>query len=175
MKRARRRARPRRRCAYPWPDSAAVPCMRSIHVVLLALLLPASAVAADTHSIDARYEACIAAEPTTVGTMSCIRQAGVEWDAAMNASYAALLAILTPAEQDTLRVAQRHWLAFRDAEFARIDAMYADEEGSMWVAPHERDKMDIARTRALQLANAYEIEHDACAWATDGADHCPGD
>jgi uncharacterized protein YecT (DUF1311 family) len=53
----------------------------------------------------------------------CAAIASDRSDAELNRAYKALLAQLAPGDQEVLRVAQRSWIAFRDAECQR----YADD------------------------------------------------
>ena len=59
------------------------------------------------------------AEEKIVTTRDLLEEADREFkkaDAAMNAAYRELLRYLDPKETESLRAAQRAWLAFRDAE-----------------------------------------------------------
>jgi len=70
-------------------------------------------------------------------------------DAALNASYKALFAMLAPADQARLRDAQRAWIVFRDKECAFRTSPYSD--GSIAPALQARCLADLTAQRAAQL------------------------
>lgn len=49
----------------------------------------------------------------------------------LNIKYNNLMSGLSPADKQVLRNAQRQWVAFRDAEFEAIDALYNGKDGTM--------------------------------------------
>ena len=104
------------------------------------------------HPIDQRLAACI--DGTNGGDFAmkeCTYRAHDEWDAALNEVYRQLLGMLSPADAGSLRESQRHWIAFRDAEFAVIDASYRDEQGTMSGLMRASERTGFVRERVLQL------------------------
>lgn len=101
--------------------------------------------------IDTRLAACMDAYPSTAGMMECERQAFARWDKELNTAYFKLMKALPPAEQEALRNAQRKWLAFRDAEFAALAAVYAKKDGTMFRPMWAGSRTEIVKARVLQL------------------------
>ena len=120
--------------------------------VFLALLALSHFSQAAEHPIDAYVGSCINRDPSTAGMVSCTNQAYLLWDKELNSSYNNLLSSLTPKQKQALRSAQRQWIAFRDAEFAAIDAIYQNKEGTMYIPMRAADRMELVKARALQLA-----------------------
>lgn len=73
------------------------------------------------------------------------------WDKELNIAYENLMASLSPSDQQVLRNAQRQWIAFRDAEFKAIDALYKSKDGTMYIPMRVAERLDILKTRVLQL------------------------
>lgn len=92
--------------------------------LMMPLILMTSMVAAEpfcgtehNHPIDIEFEQDMR---LSGGVTAAMRDAQAKaynnWDKELNREYKALLALLAPAEKDSLKHAQRAWLAFRDAE-----------------------------------------------------------
>jgi uncharacterized protein YecT (DUF1311 family) len=97
--------------------------MRSIVYVSALLMGAANACAAAPDKLDdinTAYEYCIASATATVTTKECGSTAFESVDAALNATYKAIIARLAgPDDAETLsrlKAAQRAWLPFRDAQ-----------------------------------------------------------
>ncbi len=58
---------------------------------------------------------------STMGMIGCIGDELTIQDAALNGAYRKAMADLTPGEKARLQVAQRAWIAFRDADCASMD------------------------------------------------------
>ena len=94
---------------------------------------------------------CATVDASTAGQVACETAAQRSYDARMNRAYAALLRRLPAPAIDRLRRAQRHWLAFRAADAAARDALYATRRGTMYAPMQAADDTAITRDRALQL------------------------
>ncbi len=94
---------------------------------------------------------CAAADASTVGQVACEAAAQGSYDGRMNRAYAALLRRLPTPAADRLRRAQRQWLAFRAADAAARDALYATRRGTMYAPMQAADQTAVTRDRALQL------------------------
>ncbi|MDX1440369.1 MAG: lysozyme inhibitor LprI family protein [Rubricoccaceae bacterium] len=131
--------------------------MRSIASALLLLILPSvvSAQQDSEHPIDLRLDECIEEDPSTHGTVACMRTAYDEWDAELNRVYQQLLTELSHDDDATasLRSAQRAWIGFRDAELAFSAHLYGTRDGTMWQVVAAGARVDIVRQRALDLSD----------------------
>ena len=112
-------------------------------------------------------EACMEAEEgghTTLGMVSCTVAEARAWDAILNVEYQQTLddleamdtreAVQFPdyaARADSLRDAQRAWIAFRDAECGLVYAMWG--AGSMRNIASANCKLEMTAERALELRN----------------------
>ncbi|MBL7978118.1 MAG: DUF1311 domain-containing protein [Bacteroidetes Order II. Incertae sedis bacterium] len=110
---------------------------------------------ADEHPIDIKLNTCLEKNPSTAGMIQCLDEAYRAWDGLLNTSYNGLLATLKPAQQTKLRNLQRQWIAFRDAEFAFINDFYPTQ-GTMWVPVRMSERVDVVKSRALQLSSYLE-------------------
>lgn len=64
------------------------------------------------------YDRCLKSPEgqSTMGLIECMGDELKVQDARLNAAYAKAMADLTPAQKESLRTAQRAWVAFRDAD-----------------------------------------------------------
>lgn len=121
-------------------------------VAVSVLCLVVSIASAGEHPIDTYLGACIEADSTTAGMVTCNNQAYLLWDNELNQIYTSLVNSLPRADADALRASQRLWLAFRDGEFKVIDAIYGRKDGSLYRTMRAVDRRGIVMERALQLA-----------------------
>lgn len=127
--------------------------MRANNFIILALLAISPASHAAKHHIDSYLESCIDADSTTAGMVNCTNQAYSLWDKELNIKYNNLMSALAPADKQALRNAQRQWVAFRDAEFEAIDALYNGKDGTMYLPMRAADRLEIIKNRVLQLTD----------------------
>lgn len=125
-------------------------------IIVLALLFtaaasPAAAQDEEPHPIDRTMEACIDADPSTVGMVGCTVAAEQAWDDELNAAYRELMDVLDSDGQGLLRTAQRAWIAQRDGEFAFQAWMRGELDGTMWGPVIAGQRMSFVRARAMQL------------------------
>ena len=97
------------------------------------------------------------ANASTAGQVACETTALKAYDRRMNAAYAGLLRRLPVAAGERLRRSQRAWLAFRDAEQAARDALYATRHGTMYVPMEAGAATNVTRDRALQLETCLRV------------------
>ena len=90
---------------------------------ILSCLVPASA-QSERDSIDFRLDNCLKSNTSPDAQTQCLSIAREEWDAELARVYQILTQELKPDGQVTLKTAQQHWLEYRDAERANIDAIY---------------------------------------------------
>ena len=110
------------------------------------------------HPIDQYQSKCIAKDSTTSGMTNCTNGAISRWDKELNSVYANLISSLAPSEQQALREAQRQWILYRDAEFKLIDEMYKTKDGTMYIPMRAADRLEIIKTRALQLQAYRDLQ-----------------
>jgi uncharacterized protein YecT (DUF1311 family) len=101
--------------------------------------------------IDRALDACIdAAGVIDANYAACQYEAMDAWDRRLNAAYARLESLLPPADFAPVRGAQRHWLAFVEADEAARRQLGGDMDtldAAMFVSARE----DRVRARALEL------------------------
>ncbi len=130
------------------------------HVFLLALFALTPAVAADQseHPIEVELQRCTDTANSNHGMRNCIDTAAAAWDKDLNRAWGELMGLLGPAEKELARVAQRKWVAFRDAEIAALDASYGAMEGSMYQLMHADAIAALTSDRASHLQNVLEAK-----------------
>ena len=109
---------------------------------------------ATTRLIDVTTENCLANNPSSAGQLQCFTHAEESWGTELNRVYQALQQRLKPTGQDALKQAQRTWLVQRDQEFALINALYAQLDGTKWLPVMASQRADVVRSRTVML-NAY--------------------
>ena len=133
--------------------------MKSKALLAAALFFIATqACQAADHPIDQYQSKCIAADSTTAGMTNCTNGASARWGKALNSVYANLLSSISRSEQQALRAAQRQWILYRNAEFKLIDEMYKTKDGTMYIPMRAADRLEIIKTRALQLQAYRDLQ-----------------
>ncbi len=108
------------------------------------------------HPIDATTLACLEENQTTLGMANCMGDAYSAWDAELNRVYQELLSELTPEQHTSLRAAQVQWLAYRDQEFAWINALYDSLDGTMYTILRIDRRVQIVKSRTQELQSYLE-------------------
>jgi uncharacterized protein YecT (DUF1311 family) len=132
---------------------------------LLALLLaPGAARGAegfpDQHPIEAELSRCMETPEgmSTQGMRHCIDQAKQAWDQELNRVWGDLMRELGAPAKAQLRLAQRQWLAFRDAEYLALDSAYGAMSGTMFQPMHADAAANLTRDRVRQLESLLEAQ-----------------
>lgn len=102
----------------------------------------------------------MSANSSTIGIVQCKEQALAEWDKQLNRAYKMLMAKLNPQDQVLLRESQRAWLAYRAKEEKWLMKYYWGRGGSYWGLVITDRKMNIVRTRALEIVHYYKEVFD---------------
>lgn len=128
--------------------------MKLLTVVTAAIfatcLLP---VAAELAKATNTSDACFQRANTTADMVVCADQEYQRLDQELNRVYAALLAEMTPAQAQSLRDAQRRWVAFRDAEFNAINGVYDSLDGTIYRLLRLGQRNQVVRHRVEQLTS----------------------
>ena len=112
---------------------------------------PALSAQPEDDPIDKQATACMDRNPSTQGMIECLQQAYAQWDAALNTVYADVRLRLNPQAQNALKESQRLWIAYRDAEFLTIDAIYGSMQGTMWIVAGMGQKVEFVKCRVIEL------------------------
>ena len=108
----------------------------------------------DRHPIDLIVARCRERDETTSASANCYVMGRDHWDKELNRAYAVLLASLDEPHREPVRVSQRQWLKFRDAELAALGHIY-DRSGTMWLIVCAARRMELIRERALRMGILY--------------------
>lgn len=141
-----------------------VPSFHAWIAVALMTLAPTLATADDTfpdqHPIEAALSACMETPEgmSTQGMRQCIDQANSAWDAELNRVWGELMRELGSEAKQELRVAQRQWLAFRDAEYKALASAYGAMSGTMFQPMHADAVANVTRDRVRQLESLLEAQ-----------------
>ena len=109
------------------------------------------------NDIDKEYLACVANDTACPNVSDCAFRAYDRWNKEMEDAYKKLLHELKKEdEKEALKQAQDAWLNYRDYTFKSYDMMF-DIPGNKWCRLRHDDRIDIVRTRALQLQNYFEV------------------
>lgn len=131
-------------------------------LVLYTVTMPATA-AAPSDRTDATLARCLDApvNASTAGQTDCETRAKQAWDRRMSTAYATLMKRLTADAAHRLRLSQRAWLAFRDADAQARASFFASRRGTMYVPMQAASETAVTRDRAVQLeawVHVYEID-----------------
>lgn len=135
--------------------------------VLLAPLLPgwqSAAVAQETTArdpLDAEIERLLARDDSTAGQVQAFSRGTELWDQAMNRVYGELMKQLSREGREALRVSQRAWLAWRDAQEGLIQETYGRAQGTMYRPMAVAHAMETVKARTLQLRRYLEIVEES--------------
>jgi uncharacterized protein YecT (DUF1311 family) len=105
--------------------------MRALLLLLLLFSLPA--LAADQDPLDAALDACLAKPEgsSTPGMVDCTDEAIRGWDKRLNKVYQQVMAGLDPKSRELVRVSQRRWVAFREAEREAMEGPWRQDKGTI--------------------------------------------
>ncbi|WP_184655041.1 lysozyme inhibitor LprI family protein [Oleiagrimonas soli] len=110
-----------------------------------------------TQPIDRLLDVCLKKAVSTRDIVACYGEGYHRWDAQMNLWYRRFMASKDPdidaKAKQSMRVAQRQWLHYRDAQFDALSDLYGHRSGTIWpvIAMHKR--LALPRARALALAS----------------------
>ncbi|MCD7060738.1 lysozyme inhibitor LprI family protein [Pelagibacterium xiamenense] len=91
---------------------------------------------------------------TTIGIVECAARETSWWDKRLNDTYAAVLETLDADRTQSLRDAQRAWIAFRDAECAFAYDYWRD--GTIRSVFGASCMLDLTARRAIDLSDILE-------------------
>jgi uncharacterized protein YecT (DUF1311 family) len=134
--------------------------MKPVAFLLLACTVPGTAATPTSHDqTEAALARCLddPAHGSTAGQIECQARAMRAWDQRMNAAYSTLMKRLPAETGQRLRLSQRAWLAFRDADAQARTAFYATRQGTMYVPMQAASETAVTRDRAVQLEARVRI------------------
>lgn len=94
---------------------------------------------------------------STAAQVECQAAAGKAYDRRMNLAYAALLRRLSEPAAERLRVAQRAWLRFRNADSEAGRALFATRQGTIYLPIFAAREVAVVRERAMALESQLRI------------------
>ena len=112
-------------------------------VWLLAIACTASA---DPERFGAEYEPC-SSKSSTADIVECVAELTEAWDVRLNAAYQSLVKGMPPKSREALRVAQRLWIKYRDANCA----WYGSGEGTITAIEAAECVRSMTAARATEL------------------------
>ena len=155
-------------CEGALPSALAAPnekCRRLALAVFaaLAMLAALGANASDEHPIDAELSRCMETPEgmSTHGMRECLGKATQSWDGELNRIWKALMNELAPTPKEQLRLAQRKWIAFRDAELEALASAYGAMPGTMYLVMHADAVSGLTRDRVRQLDALLEAQRSS--------------
>lgn len=146
--------------------AASLPAARMHHrrmnrlPVIAAVFLATFAASAEeepVHPLDAKVGRIIENATSTADMVEAHAKGLKLWDAELNRCYGELKKSLTPKGFAALQVAQRQWLAYRDAQIKYIQEFYGNFEGTMYIPMSAAAVMELTRHRAIQLYTQLEL------------------
>jgi uncharacterized protein YecT (DUF1311 family) len=124
---------------------------KTLTLICLLFTGVASAQIKKDHAIDREFSKCISKDTSVATICNCAFIAIDKWNKEMDKTYDKLLKALKKEEEKAaLKESQTAWKAFRDAEFKSYDYMF-NIQGRKWCNIRQDGRVDMVRTRALQL------------------------
>ena len=111
--------------------------------------------------LDAQIARLLAKDDSTAGQMQAYDKGIDLWDREMNRVYGELMKQLSPAGREALKVSQRAWLAWRDAQARLIQETYGRAAGTMYRPMATAHVMETVKARTLQLRRYLEIVEES--------------
>ncbi len=108
----------------------------------------------DTYRIDTLMARMINVDFSNQGMVQATSYATVAYDKLLNKYYKKLLAKLSIADQETLRLAQRNWIQYRDSEIKLIDTLSKMEYAGVGLDQRlfaAADILDITKIRVIAI------------------------
>ncbi|MEO9078783.1 MAG: lysozyme inhibitor LprI family protein [Rhodanobacter sp.] len=106
--------------------------------------------------IDKLVDACLQKSNTTMDIQACYGDGYGRWDAQMNLSYQKFMDSSDPdigsEAKQSLRVAQRAWLQYRDRQIDALSGLYGTRSGTIWPTVELQKRVALPKARALALA-----------------------
>jgi uncharacterized protein YecT (DUF1311 family) len=121
--------------------------------LLLAVLAIAAlaALPAGAEMFGADYGPC-GDQPDTLATVDCVAAKAKVWDQRLNRAYQSLAQRIDPGQREPLKVAQRLWIQYRDANCR----FYGSREGSIREIQAAECLRAMTQDRALELEKASQ-------------------
>ena len=137
-----------------------IPTMHAIKIILLAVFLSMSGLAmaqtAKQERIDDEYAKCLTKDTSYSNICNCAFEAFGKWDKEMDRAYKKLLnEVKKEKDKSAIRLSQKAWLAYKDAEFACYNDIF-NQPGNKWSLLRQDGRIDIVRARTLQLRHYQE-------------------
>ncbi len=101
--------------------------------------------------IDVEMDQRLLKAQSTLESVQAIEHAQQRWDAELNRAYNRLMRVLPPDQSHAVRIAQRAWLKYRDAEFDAGNSIIGSWEGSAYNSVQVGHRMKVVRDRVLLL------------------------
>lgn len=117
----------------------------------------------EQHPIEAELSRCMETPEgmSTHGMRACLGAASAAWDQELNRIWAELMRELPAPARESLRAAQRKWIAFRDAELTALMDAYGAMQGSMYLLMHADAVSSLTRDRVRQLDALLEAQRSS--------------
>lgn len=113
------------------------------------------------HPIDKYLESCMEKDNSTAGMVKCTEEATKMWDDELNKYYKLLMKTLDDESAKTLKASELIWIEFKDKEFENIEKIYSKLEGTMYIPMLYYAKLEVIKTRALQLNDFYDLLNES--------------
>lgn len=133
-----------------------------IHIIFFILIISVSFSYSQEvkHPIDAYLDSCIEKDPSTFGMVNCIESAIQKWDDELNRYYKYLVGVLDEESVEILKSAELEWIKYKRKEMANIEMIYSKLEGTMYIPMKYYAKLEVIRSRAMQIADYYRLITD---------------
>jgi len=125
-------------------------------LVFLFAVVHCSAQTIKEDHIDEEYHKCLLKDTGYVTICDCAFVAYEKWEKEMNNTYDKLLKTLKKEKEKTaLKQSQNAWATYKEAEFTTYNYIF-NIPGNKWCSIRQDGRIDIVRSRTLQLRNYLE-------------------
>lgn len=133
------------------------------NIILLFLLIYLPVISQDSteiiHPIDSELKICLDLDSnySTQAMLDCVYIATDSWELELNKNYNELISKLDKDKKVYLEKSHQDWLVYKESEILFINELYLSMEGTMYILMSASDKLELIKSRALELKEYIDI------------------
>lgn len=132
-------------------------------IIILLLLIYIPAISQDStekiYPIDSELKICLELDSnySTQAMLDCVYIATDSWELELNKNYNELISKLDNDKKVYLEKSHQDWLVYKESEILFINEFYLSMEGTMYILMSASDKLELIKSRALELKMYIDI------------------
>lgn len=132
-------------------------------IIILLLLIYIPAISQDStekiYPIDSELKICLELDSnySTQAMLDCVYIVMNRWELELNKNYNELISKLDNDKKVYLEKSHQDWLVYKESEILFINEFYLSMEGTMYILMSASDKLELIKSRALELKMYIDI------------------